>query len=212
MADPDPPNDPERRRFLRHMAFASGGLYLVEWGWACKSDPPATVVPPPAPAAAVATPAPPRKATRPTDHKTFTNDEWPTLVAAVDRILPKDQDPGGVEAGVPDFIDHTLTDPNLKQMRDDFLGGLHALDRAATRRAGVPFGEAKVDEQDALLQSFALMKPESGEAHFYESLVTLCMEGFLGDPSYGGNKNRVGWALVGFEPGPPMPPMPGMKP
>jgi gluconate 2-dehydrogenase gamma chain len=210
MADQDPPSDLERRRFLRHMAFASGGLYLVEWGWACKSEPPPPVAPvaTPSPAPVAAKPPPPKRATHPTDHRTFTNDEWPILVAAVDRMLPKDADPGGVEAGVPEFIDRTLTDPNLKQMRDDFLGGLNALDRSCTRRAGVSFAEAKPAEQDALLQSYALMKPESGEAHFYETLVTLCMEGFLGDPTYGGNKDRVGWALVGFEPGPPMP---GMK-
>ncbi len=29
-------------------------------------------------------------------------------------------------------------------------------------------------------------------------LLVLTMEGFLGDPSYGGNKDEVGWALVGL--------------
>jgi gluconate 2-dehydrogenase gamma chain len=123
-------------------------------------------------------------------------------------VLPKDQDVGGIEAGVPEYIDRALTDPNLKQMRTDFLNGLHALDRASTRRASVPFAQAKPSEQDALLQSYAMMAPETGEAHFYETLITLCLEGFLGDPTYGGNKDRAGWAMVGFEPGPPMP---GMK-
>ena len=63
------------------------------------------------------------------------------------------------------------------------------------------------------------MPPPSGEAHFYDTLLTFTLEGFLGDPVYGGNQHRVGWALVGFDPGPPMPDhasmvmsdMPGMK-
>ena len=41
-------------------------------------------------------------------------------------------------------------------------------------------------------------KKGSGEAQFYENLLILTLEGFLGDPAYGGNKDKVGWALIGF--------------
>ena len=30
-------------------------------------------------------------------------------------------------------------------------------------------------------------------------LTVLTMEGFLGDPSYGGNQGDIGWNLVGFK-------------
>ena len=59
-------------------------------------------------------------------------------------------------------------------------------------------------------RSRQVMPPTSGEAHFYEALITFALEGYLGDPSYGGNKDRGGWAVVGFNPGAPMPAMPGM--
>jgi gluconate 2-dehydrogenase gamma chain len=204
MAEDDPLH---RRTFLRHVAFASGGLYLVEWTWACKEPAPAAPASPPAaPPPAPATAAPHEPPT--SDHRTFTNAEWAILVAAVDRVLPKDEDAGGVEAGVPEYIDRGLTDPDLTRMRTDFLNGLNALDRACTRRFGLPFARAKPEEQDTMLRAYATMPSASGEAHFYETLITLCLEGFLGDPSYGGNQNRVGWAMVGFDPGPPMP---GMK-
>ena len=29
--------------------------------------------------------------------------------------------------------------------------------------------------------------------------MVLSLEGFLGDPGYGGNHDRVGWDLVGFK-------------
>ena len=33
---------------------------------------------------------------------------------------------------------------------------------------------------------------------FFESLLELTIEGFFADPIYGGNKDMVGWKLVGF--------------
>ena len=49
-----------------------------------------------------------------------------------------------------------------------------------------------------MLGIFKDSAPGTGEAHYFELLVILTLEGLLGDPSYGGNKNRAGWALVGF--------------
>lgn len=34
---------------------------------------------------------------------------------------------------------------------------------------------------------------------FFELLRTHTLYGFLGNPSYGGNRDRVGWKLIGFE-------------
>ena len=34
---------------------------------------------------------------------------------------------------------------------------------------------------------------------FFQLLRTHTLYGFLGDPSYGGNRNGVGWKVVGFD-------------
>jgi gluconate 2-dehydrogenase gamma chain len=34
---------------------------------------------------------------------------------------------------------------------------------------------------------------------FFELLRTHTLYGFLGNPSYGGNRDRIGWKLIGFE-------------
>jgi gluconate 2-dehydrogenase gamma chain len=55
--------------------------------------------------------------------------------------------------------------------------------------------------QDEILQAL-----ESGEAGFedfsskvfFEMLLANTIEGYFGDPMYGGNRNKVGWRLVGF--------------
>jgi gluconate 2-dehydrogenase gamma chain len=33
---------------------------------------------------------------------------------------------------------------------------------------------------------------------FFARLLTLTMEGFFGDPIYGGNRNKVSWKMLGF--------------
>ena len=177
-------DDVTRRVFVHHLTFLGGGVVLLG---GCKDEP---------------KPAPPPAATTPvaltTSHKTFTEAEWATLSAAVDRMLPRDEDPGALDANVPEYIDRMLQTENLQQMRSNFVPGVAALDRRAQRMFKTSFATATPAQQDELLTIFKNSPEKSGEAHWYEMLVVLVMEGFLGDPSYGGNKGEVGWKLVGF--------------
>jgi gluconate 2-dehydrogenase gamma chain len=193
--DPVNPNDSEagldelsRRVFVHRLAFMGGGVVLL--GSACKDEKPAAPKEPP--------PAPKPQALV-SSHKTFTNEEWEALSAAVDRVLPKDDDPGALEAGVPEYIDRMLQTPAMEQMRKNFVPGVAALERRAQKMFKTSFAKATPAQQDELLGIFKDSPENSGEARWYEMLIVLTMEGFLGDPSYGGNKGEVGWALVGFQ-------------
>ena len=172
-----------RRVFIHRLTFFGGGVILL--GAACKK-----------------TDEPPAASKRPkvltTSHLTFTNDEFAALSAACERVVPKDEDPGAIDAQVPQYIDRMLQSPDLRQMKDDFLAGVAALDRRSQRMFKLGYAGATATQQDELLTLFKNSRPGTGEAHFYELLVVLTLEGLLGDPSYGGNKNGVGWALVGF--------------
>jgi gluconate 2-dehydrogenase gamma chain len=184
------PKEFTRRVFIQRLTFFGGGVILL--GSACdtkKEEPPK----PPK----LKAPGIPRLDLT-SSHKTFTNEEYKALEAACERIIPKDEDPGALDANVPTYIDHMLPSPELHKMKEDFLGGIEALMRRSQRMFKKSFWEATADQQDDLLRIFRDSPPESGEAHFYESLVVLTLEGLLGDPSYGGNKDRAGWALVGF--------------
>jgi len=122
------------------------------------------------------------------------------LVAAIDRILPRDEDPGALDANVPEYIDTALQAQQLRRMKDDFSGGLNALDRRCQRMYKTGFATATPAQQDDVLTVAFKEAPEnSGEYKWYDLLITLTMEGFLGDPSYGGNKNKVGWKTMGFD-------------
>lgn len=179
--------DESRRVFMRRVTFMGGGVML--WAGACKKETPGPVE-----AAKTSTPT-----VAPTPHRTFTAAEFAVLSAAVDRLLPKDEDPGALEANVPEYIDRILQSPEIAKLKTDFVPGLSALDRRSNRMFKVGFAQATPSQQDELLTIFKESEERSGEARWYEMLVTLTLEGFLGDPSYGGNKDRVGWKLVGFE-------------
>jgi gluconate 2-dehydrogenase gamma chain len=183
------PKNPSRRVLVKQLTFMGTGVVLLD---GCTETKPKDS--PVKDAGAVAKAKPLTSA-----HRTFTDDEWRTVSAAVDRFLPKDEDPGALDANVPEYIDRILTTPQLKKMKEDFLPGIAALDRRAQRMFKVPFADAKPEQQDELLAIFKNSPEKSGESHWYELLAVLSLEGFLGDPSYGGNKDKVGWQLVGFK-------------
>ena len=171
-----------RRVFIHRLTFLGGGVVLL----GCHEPAPPTQ-------------APARAKGLTTSHRTFTSEEFATMSAACERIVPRDEDPGATDAQVPAYLDKMLQTPELSQMKDDFLTGLAALDRRAQRAFGLPFSKGTPAQQDELLTLFKDSRPGSGEAHFYELLVVLTLEGLLGDPSYGGNKDKAGWKLVGFD-------------
>jgi gluconate 2-dehydrogenase gamma chain len=179
-----------RRVFIHRLTFLGGGVVLLGGG-GCSRD---RESPPPSPASKA----------RSSRHQTFTNEEYITLSAAVERLFPHDEDPGAIELGVPIYIDRMLTAPELAPMRDDLVAGINALERRSRGQLEKSFATATAAEQDALLREFKDAEPASGEAQFFELLTALTFEGVLGDPSYGGNKDRAGWALMGFETSQPM--------
>ena len=187
---PDAEPGHTRRVFVQRLTFLGGGVLL--FGPACNRW--GAPVPPPQ---KVVTPGGAQPA-QSTSHHTFTDEEYQVMVAAVDRIIPRDEDPGAVDAHVPQYVDLVLLTPELHQMRKDFVEGLGQLQRRAEGTYGKPFPELTAEQKDGLLTEFKNAKTGSGEAQFYENLLVLTLEGFLGDPQYGGNKDKVGWALVGF--------------
>ena len=113
-------------------------------------------------------------------------------------------------------------------MRTRYIEGVHDLDRRARARQGRDFVALSPEQQDIILHdveqnvsdepttlapSHALAGPVSAEPalqqtltevelDFFPLLVTHTRQGFYADPIYGGNKDQVGWKVIGF-PGPP---------
>ncbi|MBI5496546.1 MAG: gluconate 2-dehydrogenase subunit 3 family protein [Deltaproteobacteria bacterium] len=135
--------------------------------------------------------------------RVLTPEQFLTVSAACECILPRDEDPGAVDLGVPYYIDGQLADPNLEDWRKPFLGGLAVLDRQSRKLHGKRFHELGSEEQNQLLARW--QAGASGETRFFQILMNLTFEGAFGDPVHGGNKDRQGFTMVGFIPGPPLP-------
>ena len=131
----------------------------------------------------------------------FTIEEAATLEALCAQIIPEDQDPGAVKAGVVHFMDTQLT-RFYKPLQKTYRRGIARIDRESMDVAGQKFVDLPHASQFALLQRIdnnSKLKP------FFDLLIAHTMQGFYGDPRHGGNRDRVSWKMVGL----PYPPLRG---
>lgn len=110
------------------------------------------------------------------------------LEAVAMRIFPSDGTPGAREAGVVFFFDKALGS-FAADMKPAILAGLADLDS----RAGGSFASLPAVRQDELLRAV-----EQGE--FFGTVRFGTIAGMMANPTWGGNRNQVGWKLLGFEP------------
>jgi gluconate 2-dehydrogenase gamma chain len=115
------------------------------------------------------------------------------------RILPTTDTPGAVEAGAVFYIDRALAGP-YPHLLFRYVRGLRALNKYSKGRFGAAFEALNDEQQDSVLRNL-----ESGQItglrdgeRFFELLRSHVLEGVFGEPSYGGNRDMVGWKLVGF--------------
>jgi gluconate 2-dehydrogenase gamma chain len=148
------------------------------------------------------------KAATPPKFEFFTTEEAAEVEAITAQIIPTDDTPGAREAGVVYFIDRGLA--------------TFAADDQKTYREGLPDLQARVKEifpsalkfsvltseqQDEVLHSFdeggpttrGALRARPGAQNFFETLRQHTISGFLIDPDYGGNRDGVGWKLIGRE-------------
>jgi gluconate 2-dehydrogenase gamma chain len=107
------------------------------------------------------------------------------------RILPSDDGPGAEEAGAAWFADRVLAGP-FAGMLEPIRGGLADIDERARTAHGVPFSELDAAQQDALIGDVV-------ETPFFFLGRMLTVMGVLSDPALGGNRNHVGFAMIGMD-------------
>jgi gluconate 2-dehydrogenase gamma chain len=139
----------------------------------------------------------------------------PELAVEIDaltaRIIPTSETPGAREAGVVYFIDRALK-TFAQDDRKLYAEGMVELQ--ATAREMFPgverFSAATTQQQDELLRSLDKnaipndqpFGPRSHAQDFFETLRQHTVAGFLIDPDSDrrGNRDGVGWQVIGREP------------
>lgn len=131
--------------------------------------------------------------------KSLSEPELQTLARIAERIFPKTDTPGALEAGALEYI--------VRALRGDYAHyfplyrrGLRAVDGHSRRRFGAAFSALGAAQQDFVLADF-----EAGNipnfkkaAEFFEAVRYHVLEGVFCEPQYGGNKDMIGWRLVHF--------------
>ncbi len=157
----------------------------------------------------------------------FKDAQWATLTQLVDVMIPAgDEGPGGLEAGVAEFIDQQMDtpygrgklwymdgphDPKAEPAmgyqlsyspRDLYAKALPAFEDAVHKAYGKSFGELDETTREAAVSSLEQGKIELTDdipaAIFFAMLLQNVREGYFCDPIHGGNKGMAAWRMVGF--------------
>ena len=175
---------------------------------------------------AMPTPAPAGAARSALDGFVFFNpDEVSFVKAALDTLIPPDPTgPGGSEAGCATYMDRQLGGAFGRgarlYMQGPFAEGTPQqgyqlpLAPADLIRIGIADVDAYamatrkkgLRDLDATTRAAVLTEVEQGKAQlahvpgpvWFNQFLALTMEGYFGDPIYGGNKDKAAWKMIGF--------------
>ncbi len=161
-----------RRQFIRTVSVAAGGAALF--------------------------PACSKRAGR---WRFFTDEEGETVAAISEQIIPSDEDPGAIAAGVPNFIDKQLVGP-YQRFQDAYRKGLAGIDETSQAMFRKRFRDLAWDDQTAVLKNFEAGKAAGAtwQTHsagaFFELVRDHSLQGFYGSPRHGGNRDYVSYRML----------------
>lgn len=129
----------------------------------------------------------------PAEFEFFSPEQAVEIEAMAAQIIPSDDTPGAREARIIYFIDRALTtfDRDKQALYTQGLKDLQAQTRELFPNAN-RFSDLTPAQQIQVLK--AIEKTE-----FFELVRLHTIVGFLANPEYGGNHNKIGWKLIGFE-------------
>jgi gluconate 2-dehydrogenase gamma chain len=168
-----------RRTFLRVVGGALGATYLtLDWSKVAAA----------ANAAQRAQESPGQPST-----SFLSQAELADVDAIAAQIIPTDSTPGAREAGVALFIDRALA-TFFARLAPDFRSQLAAFRlRCQSSYPDVPSFAALTQQQQMEFLTLVERTP------FFERVRLLTLVGMFAMPKYGGNRDGVGWKLLGFQ-------------
>lgn len=168
-------NDVSRRNFLQLAAAVSGTSYLKLGGAAL-----AVITQAACAAAEAASPL-----------RVLTAKEARDFTAMAARIIPTTDTPGATEAGVIHFFDNAFAS-DMHAEYQAARSGLAEFNKALSELGHTEeFSALTAAQQDEFLRS-------RQDSEFFELVRQMTIFGFFAMSSYGGNKDHIGWDLVGF--------------
>jgi gluconate 2-dehydrogenase gamma chain len=134
-----------------------------------------------------------RRRAAPDAFQVFTPEQADDVDAIAAQIVPTDDLPGAREAGAVYFIDHSLATWAAEQ-RESFVHGLADLNQEVHRRwpETARFASLASERQIDLLKA---VEPSP----FFQMARFATIAGTFANASWGGNRDKIGWRILGFE-------------
>ncbi len=123
----------------------------------------------------------------------FTAEQATEIEAMAAQIIPTDHTAGAREAHVIDFIDRVLVTFDSERQSDYTEGMKELAAQTARRFPGTDKFSALNDAQQIQLLTAIEDTP------FFGLVRTHTITGFFANPLHGGNYDKVGWELVGYD-------------
>lgn len=134
----------------------------------------------------------------------LTTDEAATLAVIADIIMPPDNDPGGAWAGVVVFIDRKLAGYHRGSQRL-YRAGLASLEASSRALHGRSLAQLDGDTRESLFATLERgglpaehWSADAPQRDFFARVVDHTLQGFLGAPRHGGNRDAVSWRMLGL--------------
>ena len=215
-----------RRGFLRVVGGAAAAVPLAAAVPALAQDASSSMAMDMSSSSAQPAPAPaPAGAELPAGYQFLNTNESAFVEAAVDTLIPHDDvGPGALELGAATYIDRQMAGAYGKGDRM-WLGGPYGagvpqqgwqfsltpaefirigiadIDAYAQASQGDFFSSLSADKRTAVLKDVEAGKaklPNVPDQAWFGEFLELTVEGYLGDPMYGGNKGKAAWTMLGF--------------
>jgi gluconate 2-dehydrogenase gamma chain len=115
------------------------------------------------------------------------------------QIIPSEPgSPGAREAGVMHYIDEMLAGFG-RELQDVYRMGLETMQEVAgTGGRFANLEEAAQRRIVEVMDELQRTKPDAFLGQFFAIVREHVIQGFFGDPAYGGNVDEIGWRLVGY--------------
>jgi gluconate 2-dehydrogenase gamma chain len=123
----------------------------------------------------------------------FTNEQAAEIEAMAAQIIPADESPGAREAHCIYFIDRALS-TFAKDSQPAYVQGLQDL-QSKTRElypSAGNFSSLTSEQQIKVLTSIE-------KTPFFRTVRTHTVIGFFSRPTHGGNYDKIGWKLIGYD-------------
>ena len=127
------------------------------------------------------------------DFQTLTEEEANEFSAMAARIMPTDETPGAEEAGVIYFMDNVLGDASRVELYASLKDGMLQMQTDVALDYGASYFHQLTEAQQIEL----LTKIET--TPFFNTIRYLTIAGMFSLPEHGGNRNGVGFEIIGME-------------